>query len=364
MKKNILINIVIFLILLVALEGFCSLFFYIKDVKNPLILSKSVMDFPYVYYSFIPEKKNASMIVNDDGLYTHYTRQKPKGAIRILLIGGSTARGMFSSPGHTLSDILERLLQKEFADTKIEVVNAGMSGYVAEQMFIFYQLILSKYNPDIVIGLNGYNDLMTVKLNRQSGFYFAPQNMQQFQVIADGKKKNTLMGRISHIFPGIFRLLDFIKREVAGQSQYNYATFNEKEIEEAASTYINIIKDLHSFCKINGVAHLEFLQPIKWYFKGSIEKSIKNGGILQLAKLYSSYDKSLTQLDYGYSLTDLFNDKGVFFIDDCHVFDAGTDQISSAMLVPIKKELIKKIRQEGISNKQMSLGENGHEGHK
>lgn len=346
MKKIILLNICIILIALVAIEICFSFIFYLKDVKAPLVLSKSVIDFPYVYYTFIPTKSdNYTVGVNEDGLYSPYRRQKPDDTIRVVLLGGSTARGMFASIyGNTISAHLERLLQKDFPAIKIEVINGGMSGYVLEQLFIFYQLILSKYEPDIVIGLNGYNDLMSVKLNRYSGIYFTPQNMQQFMVIKEGKLRNTFLGRVSHIFPSIFRMADFIKRYISKKNQYDFSSFNAKTIKEATQSYVNISRDMHDFCMAKGSIYLEFLQPLKWYLKEDINGSIKNGGIPQLINLYSAYDEGLTRLDYGYSLTDLFKNQPEIFIDDCHVLDAGNNLIATAMLTPIKKEISKIIK--------------------
>jgi len=346
MKKIILFNIFIFFALLIFMETCLSIIFNIKDVREPLTLSKSAVDFPYVYYTFIPEKKNGSVVVNGDGLYTRYERQKPEGTIRIILTGGSTARGMFASDyNFTIAAILERLLLKEFPNQKIEVINAGMSGYVVEQLFIFYQLVLSKYQPDIVVGLNGYNDLMSVKLNRYSKIYFVPQNMIQFRVIEEGKKKNTFMGRISNIFPSTFRAAAFIKNYLMKQSQYNYSTLTSAKISNASAVYSDIINDMHSFCGAHGVSHIEFLQPVRWYVRDDREESLNRSAVPELIDLYKSYEERLNQIDYGYSLTDSFKGKEEFFLDDCHLSDKGCEIIASLMLIPIKKVLTEKLKE-------------------
>jgi lysophospholipase L1-like esterase len=277
------------------------------------------------------------VIVNDDGLYTHYSHKKPEGTIRILLIGGSTARGMFASSGSTISDVLQRLLREEFPSARIEVVNAGMSGYVLEQLFIYYQLVLSKYSPDMVVGLNGYNDLLSWKINRYSGFYFAPQNMQQFRVIEEGKKDKTFSGRLSHIFPSIFRLANFIKRNISGQSQYDYSQLSESEIERAAADYAAIIQDMHSFCNANKTVYMEFLQPVKWYIKEDEKEGLSRGGARALMDLYGAYEKKISALDYGYSLASLFERENKIFIDDCHVLDVGNEMLAKAILKAIKE---------------------------
>lgn len=343
MKKAILINILILFGLLLALETVCSFVFYVKDEKSQLALSESVVDFPYVYYTFLPENKNGSVIVNNDGLYAHYERYKPGNTIRILLVGGSTARGMLST--NTIGGVLEKLLQNTFPRKRIEVVNAGMSGYVVEQLFIFYQLVLSKYEPDIVVGLNGYNDLMSVKLNRYSGLYFAPQNMQQFKVIQEGKRKRALMGRLAYVLPGTFRMAGYLKRIFLNQSQYDYTSFDKEKTEEASTSYIGIIKDIHDFCKVHNVDYLEFLQPLRWYGKGISQRRGENAGIIQLFDLYTSYEKKLTGLSYGYSLTGLFKGKDGLFKDDCHVSDIGNELIAYAMLNLVEKAVRKKINE-------------------
>ncbi len=345
MKKIILVNVLLFILLLVILEIFFSVIFYIKDEKNPLILSDTVIDYPYTYFTFIPQKKANSVIVNSDGLYSQYSRSKPKDSIRIILIGGSTARGMFAADyKDTIGANLEKLLQTEFRGEKIEVVNAGMSGYVVEQLFIFYQLVLSKYKPDIVVGLNGYNDLMSVKLNKSSGLYFAPQNMKQFLVIEDGKKKNTLYGRVSYIFPSLFRAAGFIKGRISSRNGYNNSELSQSQIENAKSVYLGIIDDIYSFCRIKGVDYIEFLQPIRWYAKPDKAGVVKSDAAGGFSDLYGAYESGLADLGYGYSLAGLFKGKESYFRDDCHFFDEGNEIIASAMAVPIKQILMKKLK--------------------
>lgn len=345
MKKIILFNILIVILAFIALELLFSLAFYLKDEKNQLILSDTATDFPYTYFTFIPQVKKGTIIVNADGLYTPYNRSKPKNTIRIILMGGSAARSMFATDyKNTISSFLERLLQKEFPGKKIEVVNAGMSGYVTEQLFIFYQLVLSKYEPDIVVGFNGYNDLMSVKLNKGSGLYFAPQNFKQFKVIQDGKIKNTLAGRLSYIFPALFRATGFIKEKISNKNNCYSSGISKFEIEKAKFIYLAIVDDLHSFCRIRGVDYIEFLQPIRWYVKTDKDGVVKGGPSEGMNDLYNAYENGLVNLGYGYSLAGFFKGKEEYFRDDCHFFDKGNEIIASAMTIPIKQILLEKLK--------------------
>ena len=322
-------------------ELFFGTVFFIKDARHQLIHLDNVTDYPYLYFSFKPEP---GKFVNEDGLYTRKKRVKGPGKYRILLIGGSIVRSAYLDYDKTISSYLEQELNGKFQGNAIEVVNAGMSGYVTEQEFIFIQLVLQYYEPDMIIGLDGYNDLMSFKLNRSANLSFAPQNWRDFKVIQKGKDEKKWHYRLRAVFRNTSRAIDFAGRIIKQQNPYDYSTVKQGDLEALSGRYINTVKDMNDFCASKNIRFFSFLQPVKWYSSGD-SQNVRFGGIPALASLYRKYDAGIRELDYGFSLVDIFEGRTDIYFDDCHVTSEGNKLFAEHIADLLEKELTDAIHQ-------------------
>jgi lysophospholipase L1-like esterase len=85
---------------------------------------------------------------------------KPPGTIRILADGGSTTfDATVTADDSTWPAQLERLLEANHRAGSIEVLNAGVPGYAVIDNLIRLQSELHRLKPDIVLMLQGHNDL-------------------------------------------------------------------------------------------------------------------------------------------------------------------------------------------------------------
>jgi lysophospholipase L1-like esterase len=105
------------------------------------------------------------------------SRAKPKGTFRIFLVGGSTAfgagqntryhdvhaypDGLYAYPS-SIAGRLKAELQKGNPQTKYEVINAAGFERRIHQSFLQYLESLSQYEPDLIINLEGMNDVYSV----------------------------------------------------------------------------------------------------------------------------------------------------------------------------------------------------------
>jgi hypothetical protein len=90
-----------------------------------------------------------------------YLVPKPAGVFRVIMLGGSTVEGIgVSSPLESLPSKLQLLLEREFprSSKQIEVINAGVSGFSSDQEYLFLIADLLRYEPDLVIAYDGWND--------------------------------------------------------------------------------------------------------------------------------------------------------------------------------------------------------------
>jgi len=85
---------------------------------------------------------------------------KRPGTVRILADGGSTTfDATVTADDSTWPAQLERLLAANHGPGSVEVLNAGVPGYAVFDNFIRLQSDLYRLKPDIVILLQGHNDL-------------------------------------------------------------------------------------------------------------------------------------------------------------------------------------------------------------
>jgi len=84
---------------------------------------------------------------------------KPAGLYRILCLGGSTTEGG-ESDDTTYPALLEKKLQSAFPDSRIEVINCGVSGMsLSKQLMKFSEYMALQ--PDLFVVYDGVNDAAT-----------------------------------------------------------------------------------------------------------------------------------------------------------------------------------------------------------
>ena len=211
-KKIISFSVAFIILVIFFFEIFFGIIFWFKDTSE-LIHVSSIKDTAFVYY------QSEADYLNEDGFSTTKPIKKPDGVFRIALIGGSVAENLGESLNEQGILILENELNKAFQTNVIEVVNAALAGYGVEQEFIKTQLvILKKYNPDLIIGLNGADDLHSFFLNRfeKTITSFPPQNYRQFNIIEQGKRNKSFIARFRPLLRNNLRAWNVFKRLLGG----------------------------------------------------------------------------------------------------------------------------------------------------
>ena len=118
--------------------------------------------------------------------------EKPADEYRIVAVGGSTTFGDNIPADTTWPAALEALLNAEYPDVTVRVVNAGVAAYTSWHSLVNFQFRLLELNPDMVIVYHATNDrLWTVSIppacyrgeNLNLGMTFVPD----FRNIASGQ---------------------------------------------------------------------------------------------------------------------------------------------------------------------------------
>jgi len=184
--KNTLSNLLIIIITLVFLE--LTSYILLRITKSHSLtfpLFNRTLSPYYVfgnspYYKFTNTIKTKetehSLTINRYGFIVEppIHIEKDSNTLRIALFGGSTAFGSGQSEAYSIvkkypdgvysyeSSIagqLKSLLKKSFPEKKIEVINATGVQRMVHQSVIYYMETISQFKPDIVISLDGMNDL-------------------------------------------------------------------------------------------------------------------------------------------------------------------------------------------------------------
>ena len=105
--------------------------------------------------------RNTSIKINSLGFRgDEIARKKPPNTIRIACMGASTTFSADVSNNHkTWPHQLQEALQTEYPDVKIEVINAGVPGYVIADSAVALKQRVLPLEPDIVI-LAAHNDIV------------------------------------------------------------------------------------------------------------------------------------------------------------------------------------------------------------
>ena len=100
-----------------------------------------------------------------DDVLRPFERSGSSSTYRILLIGGSTAQ-------HFPTRLLEEAFEKKFPGWAFEVVNAAFGGYNARQELIVATIWAPRLKPDMILSLDGANDLSHQLLNNPPGTFY------------------------------------------------------------------------------------------------------------------------------------------------------------------------------------------------
>ncbi len=322
-------------------EAILGIFFLFKD-RN--LYRNDVVDYPYLYYLFQENEDT-----NEQGFKTTYSVEKPDGVFRIILVGGSVARGR--EPENSIASFLEKRLKESYPKQKIEVLNAGVSAFVVQQEFLLIQMILQDYNPDMIISLDGYNDLLTYKINmfEESPFPLPPHNWPVFQVISENKNQQNALFRFRYFFRNCHRAIQFFERKMS-ESIFQPGSVDRAEIYELNEQYWKIVRDTDDFCKVKDIEYVHFLQPVRFYRdQGLMGPSTVWEELM--TTFYQRFDSTAEATPFATSLTRVIHDADLF-LDQCHLKTQGHQIIASEMaevLTPMVEEMTTNIENKSDS---------------
>lgn len=228
--------------------------------------------------------------------------KKPFGSVRIFFLGGSAAYGAQGSfthidnrysriHNHELIDVfLEQNLNMAFPSKRWEVINSATSGYRVHQQLALIQARILRYQPDLVILMDGYNDFIELYHYAQAGpsveydVYQSTPGGKEFDALANPRSLRSLMTfanawlRNTSLF---YRLMqDRVPGAVRDPWSYKASSnepfpepvqlldLNPAERSGAAAAlgyvtyYVHVARQIHRILGLEGTKVVFLLQPI------------------------------------------------------------------------------------------------------
>lgn len=306
---------------------------------------------PYLSYRPEPGGSTPHAHVNQLGLRGPETTALPApGVYRILLLGGSVAWGYTAvRDDETVSAFLERYLNQHrdrspvLRDRSVEVLNAGVPGYVAWQGALAYSLRHRKLAPRLVVSLDGVNEYEAAVNTGVAGvpLRFDPR-------VHQGSTRPTLLGglgdwaryRLSRL--QLAKYLEWRRRPTLAQRRPPPA-------EEVAQRYGEALDYLADFASLEGAVVVPVLQPLA-ILPGSkplgdferelVEHHERNlpGINAGFAEVYAASHRVFAELAARRPEVLPFDATGVFarepritYVDQCHLTPLGRELLAAAI---------------------------------
>lgn len=352
MKKKILIICLITIALLVLIEitSMLILKFNNKFVNDEPIFNRKISCF-YVYkntpgfkHQTIKSNNNEKDVIIDEYGFIcneEIKKLKPNNCLRIFITGGSAAFGSGQARPYneiikyqtgiysyesSIAGILKSILQNKYPEKKIEVINACSSGRKINQNITQYLAVIKDFSPDIIISMDGMNDLITI--NGSSPFDYDEQySLDKYLNLHEIEKSLT-----QNCFPYTLQLIKKIKfkvnkKHVANNEEslldYNPKDYNlelyiskKTELINSCSTFTDLILYYNALCKTDSVDFIFCIQPLLQREINKELSSFEN----KMQQEVKPINISLSQPNLNKKLLDEYESIGIitlkYFFDD------------------------------------------------
>ncbi len=309
-----------------------------------------------------------------------------KQNLLIFILGGSTVQGNgASSLETTISGFLERMLRD--GGTQAQVINAGQPGYFSPQTFDLLTHEILFFRPDIIISLDGINDLREANdccrpTNNRPFTYYMNESSHRLFELANGELRsvsyptvvmiNNLKRRFyRYTFLGwsFFQLESWARRqtEFADQEQLGKSIeqlqsgsdWKERildqgwrdEVRRGVEYYTSYVSMTKAATVSRGIRHLQVFQP-SGVWDGMLSKADQALTNEFVARRYLAGGENIERRGRSFAsqalaamnaLSNVIDMRGVFdgnqqyYTDGVHYNDAGNKVIAGQLLLYLER---------------------------
>ena len=396
MKKKIIFFILTFLLVFITIN--LGSFILIKSITKKNIYTKDYKEFkkrfrksnfktifPHPFFGFgIRDNYNYTKKFNNEPLFVNdINKINLDDKIKILILGGSVATHLsLNNSGDKYNynnmlinhkDIFEKTINSYFGTDKFIVMNAAIGGgKQPQQLFKLYYLDLINFKFDIIINLDGFNELaLPLSENYQINDHLIyPRNFSRlittfnsnFDCVNDINKRTKRF----LLFP-ILELYDLYKirnchfslegeNKNTGTRFSNMTNFKKRDLEKSFKHVKEIweksSEKINDFSKLKNIFYIHVIQPNQ-YLKDSKKLTNKEIELLN----YPKYGDIISKFYYSFNFENLniknkldlkyifkYNNSEIYRDYCCHLNNYGMHLISKEIVRKFELELKEMIK--------------------
>ncbi|MEX2223955.1 MAG: SGNH/GDSL hydrolase family protein [Candidatus Rokuibacteriota bacterium] len=326
---------------------------------SPQVSAESIIEdiyrFDHRYLPFLgwigaPNTDLPTLKANELGFRDRPVEPRKPNELRILLLGGSTAWGFgASSTEATVAGVLERLLNDATAKSSHRVMSGAFTGWSSRQERVVLLEFFGIFQPDLVIALTGYNDLVTMARFGAGKFLQRPESVELANAVEANLRPMDTFQAIRKVVGtlGVWRLVVYLRERLTARASSGRRVAYERTVAEREMARIaDLYSAMAEFLDRRGGRLMVALQP-ELYTTGKAltreEMEVRQRYVSRfkdIEPVFRRYRADLLRAllesrTRGFSVMDL---QTVFdghtrpvFLDDCHLNDEGYRTIARAL---------------------------------
>lgn len=268
---------------------------------------------------------------------TLFQQVKPPNVVRIVLSGASTVWGHGLDQHQTLRSQLESKLRTRMPDRQWEVVCVAYQGKFQLNELVDTVAVLPQWNPDLVISLNGYNEIW---YGETPGRYFGqPYTDEQTRL----GFTESVLARLTHIGPVVSAIQIKPRLIAATDIDSDIPPLFYNQLRLSARTLKGLeIPYAYSFCP--NVFELSDAQPEEIALQDRLDKPAagddrpKSVVVRERRRRCELVVQEENQIPFDVMAL-LQGAAGIRFTDECHLSPFGTGVLASALVERIPQWL-------------------------
>lgn len=294
---------------------------------------------PHPYIGFVlrpgatsPPESLCSYHVNSLGFRgAEFEEKKPPGTFRVACLGGSTT-WMGSSDETTWPAALESVLRESLPEkgsySRVEVINAGVSGYTLMESFVNLKMRVLALEPDLIVVYHAVNDARVIGRGNFRADY---THVRHPWTIPVPSALDVLLGW-SHLY-GLLKGRD--EREIDLHELLYVRDFEKRPVSENTKlgvfNFYRTLSELVAVARVNGCEVLlttfNYTRDKPMKMKWMMDRSFKVVDRLNTAARNVAHEQETLWAD----MRELVGSEAELFGDPVHMTDRGNAKFAEEM---------------------------------
>jgi hypothetical protein len=310
---------------------------------------------PFLGWIGAPNVRLATVETNAQGFRDSTIEPRSAGEYRVLVTGGSFAWGVGASCNAcSVTGQLERLLNQQKSERRCRVMNGAFLNWSSRHEYVVVTEFFDTFDPDLVISLSGYNDL--VALSKGVEIDALPEAQLLGQAVSDHMQPMGTLRAMRKLAGtlGVWRIVVLLREARAARTALRPQSYAYDfqggflRVERLVQRYLSIA----DFLARKGRRYLIALEPEIYSSRKALtleEFDLKNRFLeidRNILPTLTRYRRELGVALAGCSggrfafldLADVFdNETQPVFIDYNHVCDRGNALVAKALADALRK---------------------------